>query len=56
MAILRLLKNKFLYCQKDIEKKKNMKTEMNLISFETIARFHPALKFLDIDLVAQILK
>lgn len=50
------IEKKFLYCQKDIAKKKSLKTEMNLISYETIVRHHPALKFLDVDMVVDILK
>lgn len=57
---LKNLERKFTFCHKDIEKKKARKTDglidKNLISFETIAKDHPALKFLDTNLLVDIMK
>ena len=55
---LKKLEKKFQYCHKDLLKKRhtNLINEPSLISLETIVQNHPALKFLDHDLVVSILK
>jgi hypothetical protein len=57
---LKKLENKFLYCHKDIQKKIsrgiNFVKEHSLISYETIAKDHPVLKYLNHEAVVDVLK
>lgn len=57
---LKKLEKKFLYCHKDIQKKIsrgiNFVKEHSLISYETIAKDHPVLKFLNQEAVVDVLK
>lgn len=57
---LKQIARKFIFCNRDIEKKKArgpvLVREHSLISFETIAKDHPALKYLDQQQVVDILR
>ena len=57
---LKQIAKKFIFCNRDIEKKKArgpvLVREHSLISFETIAKDHPALKYLDQQQVIEILR